>query len=162
MQKCLLATYYPCCTVYWWLLVYFRPGNETIHNINVGNFPRLWNTAGVNFSSLNLEKLIGLHTINNPSRIFLVYLEGTSPLNKLSASKEDGQNEEPPFLLLTGSQSSLLNKGCVTLWPCHLHFKSILKKKKNYGNSNISPCENIIFRKSSTRNQNPSRYIITP
>ncbi len=34
------------------------------------------------------------------------------------------------------------------------------EKKKNYGNSNIiSPCKNIIFKKSSCeRNQNPSRY----
>jgi hypothetical protein len=35
--------------------------------------------------------------------------------------------------------------------PCHLHEKVILsrqkKKKKNYGNSNISPCKNIIFEK---------------
>jgi hypothetical protein len=36
--------------------------------------------------------------------------------------------------------------------------KSILRQKKNYGNSNISPCKNIFFKKSSTRNQNPSRY----
>jgi hypothetical protein len=36
--------------------------------------------------------------------------------------------------------------------------KSILMKKKNYGNSNISPWKNIIFKKSSKRNQNPSRY----
>jgi hypothetical protein len=37
--------------------------------------------------------------------------------------------------------------------------KSILRRqKKNYGNSNISPCQNIIFKKSSKRNQNPSRY----
>jgi hypothetical protein len=37
--------------------------------------------------------------------------------------------------------------------------KSILRqKKKNYENSNISPCKNIIFKKSSkTLNQNPSR-----
>jgi hypothetical protein len=28
------------------------------------------------------------------------------------------------------------NRGCVTLWPCHLHFKSIVRQKKNYGNSN--------------------------
>jgi hypothetical protein len=26
------------------------------------------------------------------------------------------------------------------------------------GKSNISPCKDIIFKKSSTRNQNPSRY----
>jgi hypothetical protein len=36
--------------------------------------------------------------------------------------------------------------------------KSILRQKKNYGNSNISPCKNIILKKSSKRNQNPSRY----
>jgi hypothetical protein len=36
--------------------------------------------------------------------------------------------------------------------------KGILRQKKNYGNSNISPCRNIIFKKSSKRSQNPSRY----
>ncbi len=36
--------------------------------------------------------------------------------------------------------------------------KSILWQKKNYGNLNISPCKNIIFKNSSRRNQNPSRY----
>jgi len=53
------------------------------------------------------------------------------------------------------------NKGCVTqMWPCHLHTSlSIFRqKKKNYGNSNISACKNIIFKKSSKWNQNPSRY----
>jgi hypothetical protein len=35
--------------------------------------------------------------------------------------------------------------------------KSILRQKKNYGNSNISPFKNIIF-KNSLKNQNPSRY----
>jgi hypothetical protein len=34
----------------------------------------------------------------------------------------------------------------------------MLRQKKNYGNSNISPCQNIIFNKSSNRNQNPSTY----
>ncbi len=36
--------------------------------------------------------------------------------------------------------------------------KSILGKRKNYESSNISPCNNIIFKISSKRNQNPSRY----
>jgi hypothetical protein len=36
--------------------------------------------------------------------------------------------------------------------------KSILRKKKNYGNSNISPCKNIIFKNPFKRNQNPSTY----
>jgi hypothetical protein len=34
--------------------------------------------------------------------------------------------------------------------------KSNLRQKKNYGNSNISPCKNIIFKKFSKRNQTPS------
>jgi len=36
--------------------------------------------------------------------------------------------------------------------------KDLLRQKNNYGNSNISLWKNIIFKKSSTRNQNPSRY----
>ncbi len=36
--------------------------------------------------------------------------------------------------------------------------KCILRQKKNFGNSNISPCKNLIFKKSFKRNQNPSRY----
>jgi len=41
---------------------------------------------------------------------------------------------------------------------CPFKLKSILRQKKNYENSNISPCKNIILKKSSKRNQNPSRY----
>jgi hypothetical protein len=36
--------------------------------------------------------------------------------------------------------------------------KYLKEKKKNYGNSNISPCKNIIFKNSSKTNQNPSRH----
>jgi len=42
-----------------------------------------------------------------------------------------------------------------------IYIKKYLKakaKKKNYENSNISPCENIIFKKNLKQNQNPSRY----
>ncbi len=36
--------------------------------------------------------------------------------------------------------------------------KHILQQEKNYENSNISSHINVIFKKSSKRNQNPSRY----
>jgi hypothetical protein len=39
-----------------------------------------------------------------------------------------------------------------------IYIKKYLKAKKNYGNSNISPCKNIIFKRSSKTNQTPSRY----
>jgi hypothetical protein len=46
---------------------------------------------------------------------------------------------------------------------CHIvalpfTLKGILRQKKNGGNSNISPCKNIVFKKSSKKSQNPSRY----
>ncbi len=40
--------------------------------------------------------------------------------------------------------SQLENKGCV------------IRQKKNYGSSNISPWKKTIFKQSSKRNQNPS------
>jgi hypothetical protein len=39
-----------------------------------------------------------------------------------------------------------------------VYIKSILMQKKICGNSNISACQNIIFKKSSKRNENPSIY----
>jgi len=67
------------------------------------------------------------------------------------------------------TQPTLAGKGCkmgqasiLTVSHCGLAIstlKSILKQKKNYGNSNISPCKNIIFKQIPLkRNQNPSRY----
>jgi hypothetical protein len=35
---------------------------------------------------------------------------------------------------------------------------SISRQKKNYENSDISPCKTIIFKKSSKKTPNPSRY----
>jgi hypothetical protein len=50
------------------------------------------------------------------------------------------------------------NKGCAEQGVCHtvalpFALKGILQQKKNYGNSNISPSKNIIFKISSKRNQ---------
>jgi hypothetical protein len=51
------------------------------------------------------------------------------------------------------------NKGCVTHYGLAIIYikKDLLRQKKNYGNSNISSCKNIIFKKSYKSNQNPSR-----
>jgi hypothetical protein len=46
----------------------------------------------------------------------------------------------------------------VSHYDLAIYIKKYLKEnEENYGNSNISPCKNIIFEKSSIRNQNPSR-----
>jgi hypothetical protein len=39
-----------------------------------------------------------------------------------------------------------------------IYIKKDLKAKEEFGNSNISSCKNIILKKSSKKNQNPSRY----
>jgi hypothetical protein len=57
--------------------------------------------------------------------------------------------------------STLQTRGVSHYGLAILHSKVSQGKRKNYGNSNISPCKNIIFTKSSKRNQIPSRYIIT-
>ncbi len=51
-----------------------------------------------------------------------------------------------------------MNKGVCHTVALPFTLKSIRRQKKNYGNSNISTCKNIIFKKSSKRNQKPSRY----
>ncbi len=49
--------------------------------------------------------------------------------------------------------------GCHTVALPFTLKRSILRQKKNYGNSNISPCQNIIFKKCPLKEiQNPSRY----
>jgi hypothetical protein len=40
--------------------------------------------------------------------------------------------------------------------------KNILRKKKNYENSNISPCKNIIFKKNPLKETKILQDIITP
>jgi hypothetical protein len=38
-------------------------------------------------------------------------------------------------------------RGMSQCGPCPFTLKKYLRKKKNYGNSNISPCKNIISKK---------------
>jgi hypothetical protein len=41
-----------------------------------------------------------------------------------------------------------VNKGCVTLWPCHFTLNKYLKAKEElYENSNISPCKKYNLQK---------------
>jgi len=60
------------------------------------------------------------------------------------------------FQLLARSQQGVCQSVTHTV-ALPFTLKSILRQKKNYGNSNISPCKNIIFQKqkSSKRDQNP-------
>jgi hypothetical protein len=50
-------------------------------------------------------------------------------------------------------------RGGVTLWALPFTLNHVLRQKRRIIETpNISPCENIIFKKFSKRNQNPSRY----
>ncbi len=60
----------------------------------------------------------------------------------------------------TGLVKDVKTKDNLQYGLCHIvalpfTLKRILRQKKNYGNSNA---KNIIFKKPSKRNQNPSRY----
>jgi hypothetical protein len=51
-----------------------------------------------------------------------------------------------------------VNEGVCDTVALPFTLERILRQKKNYGNSNISPSKNIIFKKITKRNQNPSTY----
>jgi len=52
------------------------------------------------------------------------------------------------------------NKGCVTMWPCHLHFKVFFKAKEESWKLEYFTMQKYINlqKKSSKGNQNPSRH----
>jgi hypothetical protein len=64
------------------------------------------------------------------------------------------------LIALTLSSQTKTNKG----WRCHLHLKSISRQKKNYGNSNISPCKkhipNLHQKKKSSKRKPKSFKIL--
>jgi len=51
-----------------------------------------------------------------------------------------------PFKVLVYPPSSLIKQGAYHTVALPFTLKSILRRKKNYENSNISPCKNIIFK----------------
>jgi hypothetical protein len=70
-----------------------------------------------------------------------------------------GQNRSQGKGAAVSSEKELSKQGvCHTTVALPFTVKSISRQKKNNGNSNISPCKNTIFKKSSKTNQNPSRY----
>jgi hypothetical protein len=74
--------------------------------------------------------------------------------------KRNPKNLKPTNQLLSqksNTQLALEQGVCHTL-ALPFTLKGILRQKKSYENSNISPCKNIVFKKSSKRNQNHSRY----
>jgi hypothetical protein len=60
--------------------------------------------------------------------------------------------------------ATFIHKKHITLFLSYMShyglaiYIKMLRQKKNNGNSNISPCKNIIFEKSSKRDQNLSKY----
>jgi len=76
----------------------------------------------------------------------------------MKISPKDMNNETEIYLFF----ALVRNFSHVKQGVCHdvalpFTLKSISRQRKNYGNSNILPCKNIIFKKSSERNQNPAR-----
>jgi len=57
----------------------------------------------------------------------------------------------PKLLVQPKQKSHCLTRGVSHTMALPFTLKSILRQKKNYGNSNISPCKNIMFKKSSKK-----------
>jgi hypothetical protein len=64
----------------------------------------------------------------------------------------------PIFQISMVSQYTIITKGVSQCGLAIFTLKSVCRQKKIHGNSSISACKNIIFKKSSKSNQNLSRY----
>jgi len=65
----------------------------------------------------------------------------------------------PPFFSF--KKKGKQNKGVCHTLASPFTLKSILRQKKNYENSNISPCKNIIFKKNPLKQTKIFQDIIT-
>jgi hypothetical protein len=59
--------------------------------------------------------------------------------------------------LACGDKNTLIEQGVCNTVALPFTLKVIGRQKKNYENSNNPPCKNVIFKKSSKKNQNLSR-----
>jgi hypothetical protein len=64
----------------------------------------------------------------------------------------------PTIQISMVSQHTIVTRGLSQCGLAIFTLKSILRQKKNHGNSSISACKNIIFKKSSKRNKKISNY----
>jgi hypothetical protein len=114
-----------------------------------------------------------------PSTCFLRYGQAVPPtwiqpfwdqglLNHLCAQtsaapncKSDHKSEKWCYKILKSGPIYHYQQAVFRIVRLPFTLKSILRQKKNYGNSNISPCKNIIFKKSSKETNNILQDIIT-
>jgi hypothetical protein len=92
---------------------------------------------------LSFEPFVMIYTFKGTQSEILVLLLSTGPV-LISHNKHDIVNHLLYLLILQtyNNLPTIITRGCVSpLWPFHLHFKSILRQKKNYENSNISPMQ---------------------
>jgi hypothetical protein len=68
------------------------------------------------------------------------------------------EEEEEEESLSTAKQHDIYIQGVCHTVVLPFTLKRNLRQKKNYDYSKISPCKNIMSKKYSKRNQNPSRY----
>ncbi len=134
-----------------------KKNDLVVHNNTRRTFIKMWDQMKNCIALCNLS----FHKLgNNLCPFFSSLFPFLSSLQQCFLVVNFGQtfSISLPFL----QRCFLVTRGCVTLWPLPFTSKSILRQKKNYGNSNISPFKKIIFKKSSKRNQNTSRYYIIP
>jgi len=145
---------YVCVCVCVWNLC----GKESLHSTAKLKKHCLWVGAYTKTPKLVCTWVVLMKTFVFSFELNWIELKG-------SKSSHDESNKLMNWTELDVSinQHSKCCRVCHTFCPCHLHFKKVSYcKRRIMGNSNISPCKNIpIFKQSSKRNQNPSRYIIT-
>jgi hypothetical protein len=114
---------------------------------------QLWNSPGI---FMNTPKLVGWTQLSLRGN---GHYQGMFQVQIKSVSTSAPSTGCLLWLSCGWTSSELLYNYTLASHSVALPFtlKSIWRQKKNYENSNISPCRNIIFQKSFKRNENPSR-----
>jgi len=79
----------------------------------------------------------------------------------MSSNDTQGHNkkvQESTALIVFHPENGVSKQGVRHTVTSPFTLKSICRQKKNYGNSNISPCKSLIFKKSSKKNQKIFQY----
>jgi hypothetical protein len=105
----------------------------------------------IHYAHLKVTKKIIHHALRKFVGVFKIWLKKA----KIISNKD--HVERVPIVVITmynhhmNTKETLDKQGVCHTVALPITLKSILKQKKNYGNSNISPCKNIIFKKPSKR-----------
>jgi hypothetical protein len=123
------------CTLLWMKYIIFK-----WNKIEFGTLENMWRIDTLQMGQRNKIDYFQLATTHNHYHPEAWHLSSLSLYIIQFFKSIDGE------IINTHSMLNVTRGVSQGVWPCHFTSKSILRQKNNYGKSNISPRNNIIFK----------------